>query len=284
MGRPENPVTWVTAELTQLAELLRNFRSRSGLTYDAMAQRTGLSAATLKRAAAGRKVPALATVKAFTVACMEAEHDKNAIPLHEQARALAVEAAWQHARAAERGRLRGMRPLVHPTLATRRGEISSACVYFYEEAGAPPLRKLQAAAGGAHLLPVSTAARIVRRETMPASRQQFEAFMVGCAVPGHRRRAWLQAWDNVTDPDRVREDARKRDQTARLDAIERRLIQTKVRNSGMVVDLTDHGWPGFRVNVSDAIAAATVGASSVPADQATWLRQVREASKRAVAA
>lgn len=67
---------------------------------------------------------------------------------------------------------------------TTAGDFSEALEYFYERAGALPLRRLQALAGGSHVLPVSTAARIVRRQALPAGRQQCIAFLTAGLFAG----------------------------------------------------------------------------------------------------
>ncbi|MFG2236452.1 hypothetical protein ACGFNX_41835 [Streptomyces sp. NPDC048723] len=70
--------------------------------------------------------------------------------------------------------------------------------YVYEEAGAPSLRQLQERAGGSHLLPVSSAARIVNREALPASRQQCFAFRSACGLPDRSAERWARAFDRIT--------------------------------------------------------------------------------------
>ncbi len=54
MGHPETPVDQTVPARGELAEALRALRTRAGLSYDELAVRTGLSPATLKRAASGR--------------------------------------------------------------------------------------------------------------------------------------------------------------------------------------------------------------------------------------
>ncbi|MDX3537488.1 hypothetical protein PV721_24570 [Streptomyces sp. MB09-01] len=64
--------------------------------------------------------------------------------------------------------------------------------------GALPLRRLQALAGGAHLLPVSTAARIVSRQALPASRQQCAAFLSACGLGPQLVQRWADAYERIT--------------------------------------------------------------------------------------
>ncbi|MFD5617546.1 helix-turn-helix domain-containing protein [Streptomyces yangpuensis] len=184
MGRPELPVDRTVPARGVLAEALRALRTASGLTYDELAVRTGLSPATLKRAASGRTLPSWETAEEFTSAC-------GASPA-------ALRPVWLKARIAERGRLKQLRRPRAPELATTFGDLGEAMEYFYEAAGAPPLRQLQKQAGGRHLLPVSSAARIVNREALPASRQQCLAFLTACDLPDRTAERWAQAFDRVT--------------------------------------------------------------------------------------
>ncbi|MEU9237354.1 helix-turn-helix domain-containing protein [Streptomyces subrutilus] len=186
MGRPELPVDSTVQARNELAGALRSLRSEARLTYPEMAMKTGMSTATLKRAASGRIVPSYETVSAIAVACGDV--------------AGSVYQLWLAARTAERGRLGRLRRPAAPELTTTRGALSEAMEYFYERAGAPSLRRLQAAAGGSHLLPVSSAWRIVNREALPASRQQCVAFLTGCGLPDFLVERWADAFDRITRP------------------------------------------------------------------------------------
>ncbi|MET9323665.1 helix-turn-helix transcriptional regulator [Streptomyces sp. NPDC003038] len=184
MGRPELPVDHTVPTRGVLAEALRALRTGAGLTYDELAVRTGLSSATLKRAASGRTVPSWETAEELASAC-------GASPA-------VLRPVWLKARIAERGRLKQLRRPRAPELATTFGDLGEAMEYFYEAAGAPPLRQLQKQAGGRHLLPVSSAARIVNRQALPASRQQCLAFLTACGLPDRTAERWAQAFDRIT--------------------------------------------------------------------------------------
>ncbi|MFE9484290.1 helix-turn-helix domain-containing protein [Streptomyces spororaveus] len=184
MGRPELPVDHTVPARGVLAEALRALRTGAALTYDELAVRTGLSPATLKRAASGRTVPSWATAKEFASAC-------GAPPV-------GLRPVWLKARIAERGCLKQLRRPRAPELATTFGDLGEAMEYFYEAAGAPSLRELQEQAGGRHLLPVSSAARIVNREALPASRQQCLAFLTACGLGARTAERWAQAFDRIT--------------------------------------------------------------------------------------
>nr|WSW64637.1 helix-turn-helix domain-containing protein [Streptomyces sp. NBC_00998] len=192
MGRPELPVDYTVKARGHLASALRSIRTGARLTYEELSAATGLSAATLKRATSGRTLPSPETVKVFAEAC--GGHPARFWKM------------WLAARIDERGRLRQVRRPTSPALATRPGHLSDALEYFYECAGAPSLRQLQERAGGRHLLPVSSAARLVNREALPASRQQCVAFLTACGVTGRLRERWADAFDRIvldregTDP------------------------------------------------------------------------------------
>ncbi|WP_055489061.1 helix-turn-helix domain-containing protein [Streptomyces sp. TP-A0356] len=70
MGRREGPLDPAAGPVQHFAFALRKLRQEAGgLTYRAMAQRTGYSVATLSRAAAGGQLPSLEVVLAYVRAC-----------------------------------------------------------------------------------------------------------------------------------------------------------------------------------------------------------------------
>ncbi|MFE2246644.1 helix-turn-helix domain-containing protein [Streptomyces lavendulae] len=212
MGRCELPVDYTVRARGDLAAALRELRAEAGLTYDELASRTGVSAATLKRAASGRTVPSWKTFSAFTEACCNVD---GAVMSQLRREFGELTGLWRSARVAERGRLKTLRRPPAPELITTAGQLSEALEYFYEKSGAPPLRQLQAQAGGAYLLPVSSAARIVARQALPASPQQCVAFLTALGlVPGMVQRLAhtyyritahpTDSWRGPTDPQTAR--------------------------------------------------------------------------------
>ncbi|MFK0047677.1 helix-turn-helix domain-containing protein [Streptomyces sp. NPDC090741] len=185
MGRPEHPVDFTVQECGVLARRLRVLRRDAGLTYDELATETGLSAATLKRAASGKTLPALKTAEKFAAACGGAKGR--------------VQRLWLEARIADRGRLEELRRPAAPHLVSSPAELSVALEFFYERAGTPSLRELQQRAGGdARLvLPISSAARIVSRQTLPASGRQLRAFLAGCGLSSRSKDRWVKAYTRV---------------------------------------------------------------------------------------
>src|ERR1051326_3296006 len=67
MGRPEQQLE--PGPLRPLAKWLRTQRDTAGLTYQQMAVTTRVPASTLSRAASGRVLPRLETVRAFAQVC-----------------------------------------------------------------------------------------------------------------------------------------------------------------------------------------------------------------------
>ncbi|MFK0238623.1 helix-turn-helix domain-containing protein [Streptomyces vinaceus] len=188
MGRPELPVDHTLPERGELAEVLRRCRTRARMSYDELAAETGLSPATLKRAASGKTVPSEETVMTFVSAC--------------GGKLDGLRRLWLDARIADRGRLPQLRKPGLPQFINGRRELSAALEYFYEAAGAPSLRRLVELAGGRHLLPVSTAGRIVNRQALPASRQQMVAFLTACGLTGRPLEQWELAFHEITrNPD-----------------------------------------------------------------------------------
>ncbi|MEV7060907.1 helix-turn-helix domain-containing protein [Streptomyces cyaneofuscatus] len=186
MGRRESPVDCSAPHRGRLAEELRQCRHRAGLTYAELAERTGVSAATLKRAASGKTVARRDTVETAVTTCGGSRDTVRAV----------VE-LWRCARIEERGRVKVMRA-PRPELISDEGDLSKALELLYEQAGAPTLRELQRRSGDPRALPVSSAARIVKRVALPADLAQLKAFLTGCELPLDRHVVWVNAWNKIT--------------------------------------------------------------------------------------
>ncbi|MEV6594924.1 helix-turn-helix domain-containing protein [Streptomyces acidicola] len=193
MGRPENPLTG-PPHRRELARYLRMLRASAQVTYEEMAECSKPSAATLKRTASGATVPRRSRVLDFSVACLAAT---RVVP-RPVPDAYKLSELWLKARMEERGTLRLKKP--RPEYIADQADLSSALYALYEHAGAPPLREVQARAGGAVHLPLSTLARIVSRDTLPADERQLLAFLTGCGVEGEERQGkWRMAWTKVSN-------------------------------------------------------------------------------------
>jgi hypothetical protein len=79
-----------------------------------------------------------------------------------------------------------------------KGDSSRALEVVFEQAGAPSLREIRDRSGNPLALPVSSAARIVNRDTIPADQQQLQAFLTGCGVPPERHTPWLAAFAKIS--------------------------------------------------------------------------------------
>ncbi|MFJ9059938.1 helix-turn-helix domain-containing protein [Streptomyces sp. NPDC102409] len=204
MGRPERPVAG-PPHLESLALYLRTYRAVAGVTYEEMAQHVGASPATLKRTAAGATVPRWDRVAEFQSAIRQINDValykvEETIPSHPDSHRVreALHSLWINARREERGTLDVMR--VVPETVGNPAELRYALWALYENAGAPPLRTVQAR-GGELLLPLSSLTRIVNQKTIPADDQQLVAFLNGL---GLRRTSemwngrWIEARARVT--------------------------------------------------------------------------------------
>ncbi|MGA5711172.1 helix-turn-helix domain-containing protein [Streptomyces cellulosae] len=182
MSRPEKPLTTSNKALRELQEWLREHRSHTRQGYRALAVRAGCHPTTLQRAASGDTVPKLQTVLNYARAC-------DAPP--EEARLL-----WRRARYEQTRRVRGGRglPAPRPEFIRDFVDLSAAVQDLYEKAGSPPLRTLEQRAGGFGALPRSTAHRIVTKQAMPHSLQQFQAYLRACEVPETDWPDWEAAW------------------------------------------------------------------------------------------
>ncbi|MGW0315108.1 hypothetical protein [Streptomyces flavidovirens] len=145
----------------------------------------GASQATLKRAASGASVPRRETVEGFVTAC-----GADAKAVHGAAE------LWRWARIEERGRLGSLRA-PRPELISDAGDLSKALERVWEQAGAPSLREIRRRSGDELALPVSSAARIVSRDAIPADLRQLTAFLTGCGVPEGNHAVWAEAWRKI---------------------------------------------------------------------------------------
>ncbi|MGW4576613.1 helix-turn-helix domain-containing protein [Streptomyces tendae] len=182
MCRPERPLTTANKALRELQEWLRDQRTRTSQGYRTLAARVGCHATTLQRAASGETVPKLQTVLNYARAC-------DASP--EEARRLWRNARYEHTRQTRPGR---GRPVPRPEYVYDFADLSTAVQDLYEKAGSPPLRTMEQRAGGFGHLPRSTAHRIVTKQAMPHSIQQFQAYLRACEVPEADWPDWEAAW------------------------------------------------------------------------------------------
>jgi transcriptional regulator with XRE-family HTH domain len=198
MARPEAPIDYTVPELGRLAEHLRAMRSAARLTYADLASSTGYSAATLKRAASGKSLPALAVTATYGIACVSVTADADAdadaarrvIPLREEAAAAVGRA---------RRRAHQSTVLPKPQYARDLADLSGALRDAWRRAGRPPSRAMEKAADS-HLLPRTTANSIANGHTVPRDFRQFAAFLAVCEVANDDPADWLpwfRAWFKI---------------------------------------------------------------------------------------
>lgn len=244
MGRREKEIITTNAALRDLVEWLRGMRVQAGLSYRELADRVGLHATTLQRVASGGSIPKLMPVLAYARGC-------DAQP--EDARRLWQKARREHVRSGTQHRQQAPAPAYVRDFA----DLSAALRGLYEGACAPPLRVMEQRAGKHGQLPRSSAHRIVNKETVPRSLQQFQAFLRACEVPaGHWKEwedAWSRAWRFEKQEDAglnevLSNDPRRRDQPLvwfSVDETERDLL-TEVKPSTATVTTTTVTRPQYR--------------------------------------
>ncbi|GAA3660302.1 helix-turn-helix domain-containing protein [Streptomyces chitinivorans] len=185
MGRRENPVDHTAPHRGRLAEYLRQHRRRAGLTYQELQERTGLSQATLKRAASGTVLPKQDVAETYVSGCGGAEEAVQE-----------VRELWRAARIEKRGRPSPLRAL-RPELVSDAGDLSKALVALWERVGAPSPRQMRERSGIPAALPVSSCYLIVGRQALPADATQLRAFLLGCGVPEDQHGPWERALEKV---------------------------------------------------------------------------------------
>ncbi|MEU9998150.1 helix-turn-helix domain-containing protein [Streptomyces sp. NPDC050848] len=177
-------MTTSNKSLRLLVEWMREQRRQAGMTYRDLSSRTRCHATTLQRAASGESMPKLGTVLAYARSC-------DASP--ETAKSL-----WKQARYEETRLRSGQRlPAPRPELIRDFADLGIALEELYRRAGSPPFRSMEERAGGYGALPRSTARRIVNRQALPHSVEQFQAFLHVCELPEREQAAWLGAWSRV---------------------------------------------------------------------------------------
>ena len=181
MGRPEILVDQSVPQRAVLAQWLRRRRAERGLTYAQMAVGSRVSAATLKRAARGQKVPSWPVLQAYVCATTADPDDGRDL-------AKAIEYAehlWFRARYASQ-RVRYTTPghyrTPDPRLIDDRADLSRALRELHAMSGAPSPYRMQILADSYRVLPAATARRILEGRTLPGSDDQLAGFLRACGL------------------------------------------------------------------------------------------------------
>ncbi|MFD8079347.1 helix-turn-helix domain-containing protein [Streptomyces sp. NPDC059718] len=196
-GRPELPVDRSVAASGDLADFLRGRRAAAGVTYRQLSWRTGKSAATLERAAAGgRTVPAWDTVEMFvemTVSKEEKFIGALAVAMMD------AQKLWIRARRAVRAPY-----YVHtapaPLLVASAADFSRALRDQHIWGGVPTPGEMERAAGTGEL-PRTTARRIINGTSLPVDPRQARAFLRACHADPTTLADWMDAGHRVTKVD-----------------------------------------------------------------------------------
>lgn len=209
MGRPRKPVRNKERASGKLAEYLRLGQKGAGLTLRQVAEKTAYGSTTLQRAVSGAVVPTLPVVMAFARTC---EIDTEE-----------VYSLWLRARAERNRFLRGTQygNAPHVELVRDRADLGAALLALHERHGCPSVRDMEKRAeqrrsefGG---LSRSSAHRIIQRKSVPTSKEQLMAFLVGCGCPEDEHRAWVRAWLRARQRDEE-DAAREREELRTLES------------------------------------------------------------------
>jgi DNA-binding XRE family transcriptional regulator len=179
-GRPEQPLV-TGGPISQLAGELRLMRERADLTYGKLAEKTGLSAATLRAAAAGARRPTWKVTRAFASAC---DGDQDTIW-----------ALWT----AAAGQEPPGQPLADPpdpTAAASAADLVGMLKLLRQWADGPSLAELNRRAGGHSLLPRSTVSDMLRGQRLPRL-ELVLTFVRACGLEEDQAAAWQAAWEHV---------------------------------------------------------------------------------------
>ncbi|MFI2415788.1 helix-turn-helix domain-containing protein [Streptomyces sp. NPDC018947] len=192
MARPEAPVDHQIPELGALAESLRALRRQAGLTYTELAKESCYSAATLKRAASGKHLPALGVTVQYTTLCMLLG------PLLDPKAGPEIMTLWDSAdKAVNRARMDARRSTVLPKPQYVRDEadLSGALRDVWSWSGRPSTRYVEKASKGQ--VPRTTANVISTAHAVPRDFRQYAAYLRVCGVTGRALEPWFRAWFKI---------------------------------------------------------------------------------------
>ncbi|MFE0916077.1 MULTISPECIES: hypothetical protein [unclassified Streptomyces] len=213
MARPEKQIDHTIPELASLAIFLRNERAKANRRYAVLAQGAEVSAATLKRAAAGASLPAWRTVYEYLRACYNLQAQEPVYVRVDGATfftdfypASFTEAvstasrlwhcAWGAVKEAQEAR-----PCPMPTcrFVFDEADLVARLRELHRWARSPSVHVMEKRAGEYGMLPHSTAHRILQGKTIPGHVLQLEAFLRACELPQSQWPAWVAALSQVQD-------------------------------------------------------------------------------------
>ncbi|MFE5489021.1 helix-turn-helix domain-containing protein [Streptomyces virginiae] len=207
MGRPEKPVGQTIPELARLATFLRDERAKVNRSYAALADVVEVSAATLKRAAAGTSLPTWHTVRQYMDACHVLSK-----PVHVEVAVTGLNSpdfrnAVHQAHTLWIGAQKGVQdaenahPCPMPTcrFVYDEADLSARLRELHAWARSPSAHVMEERAGDFGVLPHSTAHRIIKGQTIPRRVDQLQGFLRACGLAESKWEAWVTAWWQVNN-------------------------------------------------------------------------------------
>lgn len=193
MCRPEKPISTSNKALRELQEWLREQRARCGDDYRTLSLRAGCHATTLQRAASGEVAPTWSAVRRYAQACQASTDEAKRL--------------WKTARYEETRLARGRGLAVpRPEFIRDSADLSAALQDLYERAGSPSLRTMEEASQYG-VLPRSSLWRIITKQAVPHSLQQFQAYLRACDVPKSNWSMWEAAWTRAWRHEKQEDDS-----------------------------------------------------------------------------
>ncbi|MGV9502699.1 helix-turn-helix domain-containing protein [Streptomyces sp. NPDC003642] len=194
MGRPEKPVNCSVPELGHFAEALRAMRHAAGLTYRELAEHTNYSAAQLRRAASGERLPRIEVVRQYVKACLPyLDDDAKRRTFEMEVPSWYGMAAAAVAHAAELSRRSTIVP--KPEYVRDEADLSGAMRDAWSRAGRLPSRSIESLSD--KQVPRSTAHAICKGRAVPRDLRQFVSFLHVCEIDGAALKPWFRAWFKV---------------------------------------------------------------------------------------
>ncbi|WP_046780870.1 helix-turn-helix domain-containing protein [Streptomyces yangpuensis] len=217
MGRPEKPVDQTVPELARLATFLRDERAKTNRSYAVLADVAEVSAATLKRAAAGTSLPTWHTVRQYLRACHVQVPHLVFVRLAEQLFFTdlyapgfqdTLDQAMVYWNLAQKGmqKVQNRRPRPMPTCryVYDEADLSARLRELHAWAWSPSAHVMEERAGDFGVLPHSTAHRIIKGQTLPRRIDQLHGFLRACGLPESKWNDWTTAWRQVDNIRSVR--------------------------------------------------------------------------------
>ncbi|MGW8507706.1 helix-turn-helix domain-containing protein [Streptomyces sp. CLCI03] len=212
MGRPEKPVDQTIPELALLATFLREERVKANRSYAVLADVAEVSAATLKRAAAGTSLPTWHTVHQYLRACYVPVPKPVHVSITDEAFSTNLDERCFRTTLDQGARYWSLADEAVREIQDRRPRPMPTCRYVYDEADlsarlrelhawawSPSAHVMEERAGDFGVLPHSTAHRIIKGQTLPRRIDQLHGFLRACRLPESKWGDWIEAWWQVNN-------------------------------------------------------------------------------------